>query len=90
MIQISPSGGEPSEDVIDLLQLVLGGMPETYIEVGKVVGALGARSFGIAIALGLTDKDGIIYLVGIVFAGIAIGATSLMAIGIWNLLETLF
>jgi hypothetical protein len=42
------------------------------------------------LALGLTDRDGLIYLSGIAIAGIAISVTILMAIGTLNVLGVLF
>lgn len=42
------------------------------------------------LALGLTDHDGLIYLVGVAFAGITISVTILMAIGTLNVLGVLF
>jgi len=42
------------------------------------------------LALGLTDRDGLIYVIGIMIAGIAISATTLMAFGTVNILSTIF
>jgi len=42
------------------------------------------------LALGLTDRDGLIYVIGIVIAGVAISATTLMAFGTVNILRTVF
>jgi len=42
------------------------------------------------LALGLTDRDGVIYLIGIITAGLAISATILMAIGTVNILSAAF
>lgn len=42
------------------------------------------------LALGLTDRDGVIYVIGIVIAGFAISATILMAIGTINILSAAF
>lgn len=42
------------------------------------------------LALGLTDRDGLIYLMGIIIAIIAITATSLMAVGTVNILNAAF
>jgi len=42
------------------------------------------------LALGLTDRDGLIYVIGIISAGLAISATLLMGIGTLNLLGTVF
>lgn len=42
------------------------------------------------LALGLTDRDGLIYLIGIIVAGIAIIATAVMAVGAVSILSTVF
>ncbi len=42
------------------------------------------------LALGLTDRDGLIYVIGIMMAGLAISATILMAIGTVNVLGAAF
>jgi len=42
------------------------------------------------LALGLTDRDGLIYVIGILIAGLAISATILMAIGTVNVLGAAF
>lgn len=42
------------------------------------------------LALGLTDRDGIIYIIGIFIAALTIAATILMGIGTLNVLQTVF
>jgi len=42
------------------------------------------------LALGLTDRDGLIYMIGIIIAGLAISATILMAVGTVNILGAAF
>jgi len=42
------------------------------------------------LALGLTDRDGIIYVIGIAVAALTIAATTLMGIGTLNVLQTVF
>jgi len=79
--------GDLARRLSGVIFAVLGGLMILPIPIiGNILPAFACT----VLALGLTDRDGLIYVIGIFTAGLAISATVLMAIGTVNVLGATF